>query len=128
MKQWHRPHLIARHLQRASVLALGAGFSLKGLKDIAQHKQGHVLVGRGYILERPLTAIESLKGAQESFGGIGGGWPPGRANGGKELGELGTEPSDDGLGWAILGFGLELCHASVHRALRGGVKEGLEFG
>src|SRR5215467_8745659 len=108
MKQWHRPRLIARHLQRASALALGAGFSRKGLKDIAQHKQSHVLVDRGYILEGPLTAIEALKGAQEAFGGIGGGRPPGRANGGKQLGELGTEPSDDGLGWAILGFGVEL--------------------
>jgi hypothetical protein len=73
MKERDRSHLVARQLQGAAALALGSGLRRKRLEDIAQHKERHVLVGRGHILERPFTAIEAIKGPQKPFGGIRGG-------------------------------------------------------
>jgi hypothetical protein len=86
MQQRYRSDLIARHVQRASALSFGSGLRRKGLEHVASHEEGHMLLSRRQVLKRPLGAIEALKGAQEAFGGIGGGGTPGRADCWQQLG------------------------------------------
>ncbi|MGQ4807133.1 hypothetical protein NKDENANG_00475 [Candidatus Entotheonellaceae bacterium PAL068K] len=81
-----------------------------------------MLVGRSQMLERPLGAIEAIKGPEEAFGRIGGGRAPRRAHRRQQLGEFGQQPSHDGLSRAALALGLELCQALAHGALRGRVR------
>ena len=81
MKQRNRFHVIARHLQGASALALRSGFCGKGLAHIPSQEEVDMLLSRGRVLKRPLSAIEAIKGAQEAFGRIGGRGTPGRADG-----------------------------------------------
>lgn len=87
-----------------------------------------MLVGRGGVLKRPLGTIEAIKSAQEAFGRIGGGGPPGRPNGRHQLGDFGQQPRHHGLGRAVLCLGLESLETAAHGALGGGLKDLLEFG
>lgn len=127
MKQRNRSDLVAGHLQGTSALALCCGFCGTGLEHVAQHEQIDMLLSRGEVLKRAFGAIEAIKGAQEAFGRIGGGGPPGRADGGQQLGDFGQEPRHHGLGRAVLGVGLEPIEATAHGALGGGAKEPLEL-
>jgi hypothetical protein len=50
-------------------------------KDIAQQKQGQVVIGRGFALERAFSPIEALKGGKEVFHRIAGSGSKRRAHG-----------------------------------------------
>jgi hypothetical protein len=48
-------------------LVLVVRLSRADAKDIAQQKQGQVVIGRGFALEWAFSPIEALKGGKEVF-------------------------------------------------------------